>query len=202
MEIIIGLLFSFIMVAYVFLCYILIFKKSKISLTLRRFHNAIITIYNDHTPNVSEDDIVERLDMDYNRIVQHIGGNTNTSFLDMLEQIVYRYDTYSDRDFEGIFRAKKDLAIRQFVYTIWKHLKNRDPFIGLPSKEATILKNINIAINEGNVSMGAAYIEQMSTEIINKERKIEKQKHDNQIATIISVVGVVLTIVFGIVSLM
>ena len=119
----------------------------------------------------------------------------------MLEQLIHYYDSYSDKNFKYRFGETKDPKIRSFILDIYKLLKQKEPFSSVTSKESNLLKNINDAIIKNNTDLGLSTLQQLAEEIANKEKTIKKKEKENQVATIVSIVGVVLTIVFGLLSL-
>ena len=128
-------------------------------------------------------------------------GNNETTLLDVLEKFIYYYDTYPKHRFYNLFRVQKSLEIRNFIFSICKFIKDKDPFTAVPSKEANLLKNINDAIVKNNADFGKASLLQLSNELINREKLLKKKEKDNQLATIISIVGMILTVFFGFLSI-
>lgn len=177
-------------------------KKKRIVL----FHNAILSIYDrnkisESMDNYIIDDLIEQIKLNYNKIFQNEKESDKTMLLDMLEQIIFYYDAYTNKNFEKLFAVNKNFDIRNFVLLISQAIKENDPFSALPTKEATLLKNIDTAIVISNIELGKTAIEQLSAEILNKEAVIKKQEYNNRIATVLSVIGMILTVFFGILSL-
>lgn len=182
---------------YFYFFYLIIVKSSKRDRRLIQFYNAIISVYNN---SHSLQDSIDQLTLNNNKISQRIGNNNDSSLLDILEMIINYYDTYSDKRFETIFGHEKTAEIRDFICEVRNFIKNDDQFISVPTKEAQLLKNINIALKNNNYDLGKSSLNQLSDEIIYKEEIIKKKQRDNQIAMIVSVVGIILTVFFGILS--
>ena len=117
---------SFFLVAALLLAWLAftVFKKDRQTLALNRFHNAIKHAYKNRKKVASYDDVFAQLAIDYEKIVQQIGVNEYTSTIDMLKEIYFRYDTYSDTDFRGFFKQERDLKIKDFVFSIYKYITN------------------------------------------------------------------------------
>ena len=85
-----------------------------------RFHNAIISIYKS---NSSTDDVIEQLSLNFNKLTEVFGRTNEKTVLDILETLVYHYDTFTDDRFESLFNVKKDMNIREYIYTLSKYIK-------------------------------------------------------------------------------
>ena len=76
------------------------------------------------------------------------------------------------------------------------------PFSNLPETQATLLKNIKDAMLKCNIELGKVALKQLTEELIDSERQLEKQERINKITVILSIVGMLFTIYFGIASLL
>ena len=129
-------------------------------------------------------------------------GRTNEkTVLDILETLVYHYDTFTDDRFESLFNVKKDMNIREYIYKLSKYIKEKEPFASIPAKEANLLNNINDALLKNNIDLGTVSLAQLSKELSSKEIEIKKMEKQNLIGTIVSIIGIILTVIFGILSL-
>lgn len=193
-------------VMYILMVWLFFYKESLKRKKTILFHNAILSVYSrakssDNNVIYNFKDILEQLTLNYNKIFQNEKESNKTMMLDMLEQIIFYYDAYTNENFERRLRIKKNIEIRDFIFNISQCIKESDPFSALPAKDAALLKNIDDALSNSNIQLGKTAIEQLTTEIVNKESIIKKQERNNQIATILSIVGLVLTIFFGILSI-
>ena len=198
MEVFIVLLIITLVFIYFMMFYLIFFKTQIKHKRDYRFHNAILSIYDS---SQSVDDAYEQLLLNFNKLCQDMGNNNETTLLDILEKFIYYYDTYSKHRFSNLFRVQKSLEIRNFIFSICKFIKDKDPFTAVPSKEANLLKNINDAIEKNNADFGKASLSQLSNELINKEKLLKKKEKEYQLTFIISIVGMILTIFFGILSI-
>lgn len=145
--------------------------------------------------------MLEQLKIDYTKIFQNVSGKSIPSLLDMLEQIIYLCDINTDKSFKSSVGEDKDINIREQCIILREIIKEKEPFSSLPTKEAILLTNIRISVQESNLSLCDAILEQLSTEIVNKELVMKKQERNNKNTSVISVVGIILTIFFGFLSI-
>lgn len=181
--------------------YITVFRHDKRKLVLRRFNNAIKQAYKRNNPPRSFEEILECLLVDYNNIVRHIGKIEYTSCLDVLEQIFYRYDTYSDSDFKAFFKEDRDENIRDFVFDLCKQMKKSGQYIELPHKESKLINDIQSALVDNNAALGTSAIDQLVSEIIRKDYELQSQKNDNQLGKNLSIAGIIVSVAFGVLSI-
>lgn len=187
---------------YIFLFYETVIKKNKRYTVLRMFYNAICNIFDEAQSN-GRDFIYcfNQVNVNYEKLCQNKLNINYTSILDLLETIIYYNDSYYDDKFFRIFRKKKRKDVRAFISSMCDYIKKNDPFISVPKKESDIMRSIEISIRNNNVSLGINALFQLSQEIESKEKKLIKMEKDNQTANIVSIVGLVLTVFFGILSI-
>ena len=118
----------------------------------------------------------------------------------MIEEIIYRYDSYSDKSFKAIFGQNKDADVYKACCSLYFYVASQRPFSKLPSKEEAILSNIQEAIVKGNALLGGVALKQLCEEIKLRETQLEKQSQINRISIVISIVGVILSLFFGVLS--
>lgn len=198
MEGFIVLLIITLVFIYFMMFYLIFFKTQIKHKRDYRFHNAILSIYDS---SQSVDDAYEQLLLNFSKLCQDMGNSNETTLLDVLERFIYYYDAYPKHRFSNLFRTQKRVEIRDFIFSICKFIRDKDPFTAVPSKEANLLKNINDAIAKNNADFGKASLLQLSNELINKEKLLKKKEKENQLTTIISIVGMILTIFFGFLSI-
>lgn len=191
---------------YVFAFYTIILKRDIQRRFLRTFHNAVCSIYteanNASNNQPSLDYLFEQLNLNYEKLCQTNPNNNYSSILDLLETIIYYYDSYSNTIFKNIFRQEKEPAVRNFIMEICLYIKNINPFISVPRKEADLMQSITDALENNNKSLGQNSLKQLSQEILTKEKSLIKKDKENQRANIVSIVGIVLTIFFGLLSML
>ena len=194
-----------ILAVYFWAFYFVILKRGEQKRFLRTFHNAICSIYagvnNNSLVGLTLAGWFEQLNLNYEKLCQEKPNSNYTSILDLLETIIYYYDSYADAFFKETFQQEKDPAVRNFIMEICQYIRNINPFISSPKKEADLMQSVTDALESNNKSLGLNSLRQLSQEIVAKEKIIVKQEKDNQRAIIVSIVGIVLTIFFGFLSL-
>lgn len=197
-----------ILILLIYICaYILVnfySKKNYENMFIKRFHNATYSIYENEATDVGllddEDYVFNQLNLNYEKLYQVFPNNQYMSILDVLQTLVNYYDCCSDSEIKKFFKIKKDLQFRDFMMNMCLYIKQKNPFLSIPPKEANLMQLIMNALDENNKSLGKSSLDQLSQEIEAKEKVMSKMDKTNRFTTIISIVGVILTIFFGIVS--
>ncbi len=198
MEYAITLALAFVLILY-FLVFYIVFLRTYVQRKRdSSFYKAVLSVYKEN--NLIED-ALDQLSLNYNKIFQKLGTNNDLTLLDMLEQLIHYYDSYSEKIFKYRLGETKDPNIRRFILDICKLVKKKEPFSSVASKESNLLKNINDAIIKNNTDLGLSSLQQLAYELANKEKTLKKKEKENQVATIFSIVGVILTVIFGLLSL-
>ena len=184
-----------------FLAYIFV-KQDSEDFMVKRFYMIIYHIYYNNN-NYSIQDLYEQINLNYEKLCQEdILENKYTSVLDLLETLIYNIDAFdNDKDFKKFFKNERNTEIRRFIIEICSYIKSINPFISISKKEADLLQSMQNALINNNESLGMNSLLQLSEEILYKEKVIIKQEKDNKRTTILSIVGVILTIFFGIISI-
>lgn len=214
------------MMAFLLIIIILIYFISFYHITLNRFHvkrflrrfyNAICNVYEQMKNDLKkkEDDLasnyhtdvdleyyVEQLNLNYEKLCQQMQNNKYDNIIDLLEAIICCYDSYQDEHFENVFRYKKDERIRKFIIDMCFLIKKENPFISIPKKDADLMQTLLNALKDADISLAENSIKQLSQEIEIMEKTIVKKDKENQRATVVSIVGIVLTIFFGLLSVL
>lgn len=79
-------------------------------------------------------------------------------------------------------------------------MKSHQPFSSVSSKHGNLLNMIKHAFDTDNKDLGRNNLIQLANDIEVLESTIETQDKRNQVSMIISIVGVILTVVFGALS--
>ena len=201
LETFMYILFFIVIVIYIWAFFVIILKKDRQSIIMRRYYNAVCNIYsvypNSEIKSSNPADILEQLNLNYEKLCQSYPNSSYSSILDLLQTLIYYYDTRSDKIFKNIFEVEKNKDIRRFMVDICTYIKDVNPFISIPKKEADLLQSIKNALINNNESLGSNALIHLSQEIENKEKLFITQSKQNQRANVISIVGIILTIFFG-----
>ena len=190
-------------VVYIIVAYITISKRDIQNFMIKNFYKAVCNVYKTYNETYKEitiDDLFVQLNLNYEKLCQTYPSNTYTSILDLVKTIIHYYDIFSYKLFKRFFRVEKNQEIRELMVEICNYIVNINPFISVPKKEADLLYSIKDALENDNCSLGMTSLMHLSQEIDNKEKLLKKQEKQNKLTTIISIVGIILTIFFGVLS--
>jgi len=197
MDIWIVILLAIVMCIYFILGYLFFVTNDIKQKRFRELYRAVHSVYQQSKYSKYA---LDQLTMIYNKMPQEFAKG-NTTLLDMLETLLYYYDTQSDNRFQSMFGLEKDARIRSCIYEIICLIKEEDPFTSNSPKEANYLKDIQIALQKGNADLGHTVVKRLSEELIIKDKLLQKKEKENQLTTMLSVIGILLTIIFGVISM-
>lgn len=176
------------------------YKKTQV---IREFHNAICTIalrmFNRRDTTYLEKSY-KQLKINFDQLFDSVPHNKD-SILDIIEIIITYYDAKSDKAFRALFKQRKNHDVREFIIAMHSYIKTQYPFISLPKKEADLLTPIMDTYQKNDDHAGIANLGQLAQEIANRERTIARQTRQNQWATMLSIIGIIMTIFFGLLSI-
>lgn len=195
-EIFLYVLLYIVIFIYIFVLFGAYLKRGKQDLVLKKFYKAIVSVYS--IKNNIEDSFYQ-LNIIYEKLCQNHPNKYNNIF-DLLKTVLYCYDTYNEKVFKNTFKVEKDSQIRNFIIELCDFINEKDPYISVPLKEASILKTIGEALENNNTQLGLNCLGQLSLEIESKEILIQKKEKENRITTMLTVVGLILTVFFGFLS--
>lgn len=166
----------------------------------KRFFNGVNSVFERNSDNVKC--IPELLTL-YNRLmVKFPGAEKNyENLLEIVEDLLYYCDTRSKDNLKKQYGVEFDQIQRGRIVEIIYHLKNQNPFSSTSSKFNGLLMQINQAFELNNSPMGKSSLLQLSEDINLIENNLRSKEKDNLRSYIISIVGTILTIIFGVVSL-
>jgi len=121
--------------------------------------------------------------------------------VEILQKIVYEYDTIGSESFEKKNGVKLSLEDRNRIMSIVKYMKIENPFVSLSDKESTLLKNIKYSLENDDNNLSESMLTQLSNDIEYLETELKIQKESNKKSYILSILGLILTVLFGAMSL-
>lgn len=122
--------------------------------------------------------------------------------VEILQKMVYEYDTIGSELFEKRNGVKLSLDDRNRIINVIKYMKIENPFASLSGKESTLLKNIKYSLENNDKSLSDSMLTQLSDDIEYLEMELKTQKESNHKSYIISILGLILTVLFGAMSLL
>jgi len=114
-----------------------------------------------------------------------------------VEEIMCRAEAMNAVRFRTGYGAEFTAPEVDRVARIVSLLKARQPFGAVSSKYGNLLEMISHAVETGNVDLGTSNLRQLADDIEVVEATLETQAKRNSLSITVSVVGVVLTLVFG-----
>ena len=121
--------------------------------------------------------------------------------IDICEDLLARVTGYTSFTFKFhyslSFSPEEISRLADMVRTI----ENEMPFISLSPKYGNQLDMLKLAYDSNDVGLGSNGLRQLARDIKFLESTIETQERKNRVSTWVSVIGVILTIVFGAVSI-
>lgn len=188
-------LFFLVIATYVILIIVVFLLSTDVDYKRKTVYLAIINIYD---KKISIEKSIEQLYISFNYINNR---NNNLKLEKYLENYIALYDTMSEEKFERVLKNAKNNDIREFIIELLNYLHNKNPFYQLNETEASILTNIKNFAKEKNSDHIKHQIKELAKELRKKDEIISKANKANRISFIVSIIGVVLTIFFGILSL-
>ncbi len=119
---------------------------------------------------------------------------------DLSEDLLCRFETYGSKRFKSAYSLDFDNEQINRIIEILGIMKSHQPFSSVSSKHGNLLNMIKHAFDTDNKDLGSNNLIQLASDIEVLESTIETQDKRNQISMIISIVGVILTMVFGALS--
>jgi len=121
--------------------------------------------------------------------------------IDICEDLLARVTGYTSFFFKLHYSLNFTSEELSRLANIIKSIEHEMPFIALSPKYGNQLDMLKLAYDSNDVNLGISGLRQIYKDIKYLESTIENQERKNRIATWISVIGVILTIVFGAVSI-
>jgi hypothetical protein len=116
---------------------------------------------------------------------------------DALEDFFTRVSSIPANRFKELYGLDVSDADKERIIQTINVLKEEDPFGSVSSKHGNLLNLIYQALESANKDLGRSSLRQLADDIEILEGTITVQGRRNLVSTVISVVGVILTLVFG-----
>lgn len=197
-EILLIVAYILFIFGYIFVFFFIYLKKYKRKLCLKNFG---IILKKLHKQNLTIENAIQQLYINYNQLC--VETTCEFKLIELLNIVIYRLDSNRLTILNNTEDNKDNTnsTFRDFVLEVYNTIDQEQPFSTLPDKEASILNNLKEAIQSYNIEIGNNLLEQLATEIKAKEKNYHEEKNKTTIATIVSIVGVIFTIIFGFLSM-
>jgi ABC-type glycerol-3-phosphate transport system permease component len=190
-----AIVFLIVVVFYIPLIFIL--KKSFIRKASRKeYYRAFLSVLD----RVDDDEeVVDQMTVIFKKISERHGltSSGNDTATDYSEDLLCRVESYRHATFKFHYSIEFTPEHKGRIVNVIRIMKARQPFGSLSSKYGNLLSMIKHAFDTSNDDLGVSNLRQLAEDIELMESTIHSQGKKNLIATSVSVVGVVLTIVFG-----
>jgi hypothetical protein len=145
---------------------------------------------------------VPQINLLYKRLSEHYSTITDSfrSSVELLEELIVRLDTLDEKQFKDWFGISPPQGQRQRIINVHRLMKAKNPYSSLSSKEANLLMVLSGSIENKNEGLGNNTVSQIADEFEILESSLRKQSKKNTVSFLISVVSVILTVIFGLVS--
>ena len=172
-------------------------KRSQVKRTRRQFFRAVTSVLKN---NDDEDNCIRQINMNFKNLSTKSSNIKNS--VDLLEEMAFNIDTLTENSFSSRYGIEVTSEIRGRIIRIIEMMKEKNPFDSLSPKEANLLESLKHALETGNKDLGRTLIKQLSDEMEILETNITIQNDKNKNSYVIATVGIVLTIYFGVLSLL
>ncbi|MEJ1435951.1 MAG: hypothetical protein RPU61_01375 [Candidatus Sedimenticola sp. (ex Thyasira tokunagai)] len=146
-----------------------------------------------------DDEAVKQIQIVYKKLTERYpyARNQYKSAPDFLEDYLCRIESFGNKRFKESYKFELNDPQKNRLVTIIEVFKSQQPYSTISSKYGNLLSMISHAFDTDNTDLGKTNLRQLSDDIEVLETTIEQQTKSNQISLVISVVGVILTVVFG-----
>lgn len=162
----------------------------------REFYHALLSILQ----RVKDDNAaVEQIQIVFKKISErypHV-NSTYKNATDFVEDLLYRVEAYDGKRYKEIYGFEFSAEQKDRVVSAIELMKQRQPFSSVSSKYGNLLNMIKHAFDTANPELGTGNLRQLADDIEVLESALNTQAKRNQMSIVVSVVGVVLTLVFG-----
>lgn len=198
-DILLGSMYVTLLAFYVPLLFF-IRAKSNLRRAERAFYRGMVSIFENST---DVEDPISEVAILYKRLSESYTEITKKfrSPAELIEELIVGIDTLDEKVFRERYRMDRPLQFRSKLYGVLTQIRERSPFASLSSKEANLMSTLATALDSSNKELGKNIIRQLADELEISGANLRSQNQKNHISFIVSVVSVVLTVFFGIVSI-
>lgn len=164
------------------------------------FYTAVLSVLNREDDNKKAVDQINIIFKKLSESNSQIAKKHNNS-ADLCEDLLWRFESYGKKRIKNLYKIDFDNEQVNRIVEIISIMKLRQPFSSVSSKHGNLLNMIKHAFDIDNKDLGENNLIQLANDIEVLESTIESQDRRNQTSMVISIVGVILTIVFGALSI-
>lgn len=194
------IVFTLLICAFYIPLFVFMIKRKDMKRAKKKFFRGVISVFE----NCQEDkECVSQISLLYKRVSSKYNGITQEmrSTTDFMEDFLFTIDTIDAKDFKLSYDKEISKEFRQRVVNCINIMKQLQPFSSISSKEANLLNVIKQGIEMKNEELAINSLEQLADDIEIMEEGLRKQSNKNSNSFTLSIIGLVLTIFFGVVSI-
>lgn len=198
MELIRPTTYTFILIVVLFYIPLLLMmvRMMRQKRARREFYHALLSILQ----RVLDDNAaVEQIQIIFKKISErypHV-SSTYKNAMGFVEDLLYRVEAYGEKQYKDAYGLDYSAEQKDRVVNIIAIMKQRQPFSSVSSKYGNLLNMIKHAFDTSNPELGTSNLRQLADDIEVLESTLDTQAKRNQMSIVVSIVGVVLTLVFG-----
>jgi hypothetical protein len=153
--------------------------------------NFFLTIINMLKESSTENIFITRANIIFNKYIEKYASvrKEYTSLQDVVEEII----CYIEKGDVKVTDEEKDK-----IYSIREIIKTEFPYDKLEKYDKNLIINLYNSVSNNDTKSTESYINQLIDEIYAKDKKIYEQTRMNRFTISISIIGVIITIIFGI----
>ena len=193
-------LYITIIVIIYFCLYIFILSYFRNKRGNKRIFTSIINIQKN---TLDAKDFIKKASIVFEKFIQKnaFAKKEYTSLQDVIENIIYYSETRNVKLLKNEYGIDISNDEKEKIYSFLDVIKSDYPYDILGQYDKQIILNLVKSINNDDKQSTENFINQIIKELFNKSKKINEQTKFNTVTVIISVVGIILTIFFGIQSI-
>lgn len=205
MDFLTGVGLLSVVTVYFGFAFMLIFGKDT-KLARKKFFRAVKSILK----REPDDDVaISEIDIIFKKIAEKFSriSENHKNCADLLEDMYYRSESQkvqqkfflSDLLYELIELSDDE---KNRLVNIIKKVRDKQPYASVSSRYGNLMSSIQSSIETQNVELAKSNLRQLTDGVEVLETTIKTQDKRNRFSIIISIVGVILTIIFGALSLL
>ncbi|MDR5659021.1 hypothetical protein RH915_05925 [Serpentinicella sp. ANB-PHB4] len=177
--------------------FVITLKRIEMKLGKKKFFRGVISVFD----NCTDDKYcVNQLNVLYKRVSSryNIPAQEMRSAIDLMEEFLINIDT--THNFKELYGLEIKDNFRDRIVNCINIMRQLQPFSSISSKEANLLNVLKKGIETQNKELALNSLEQLADDIVILEEGLRKQSRHNTYSYILSVLGLILTLFFGLLS--
>jgi hypothetical protein len=189
-----------ILLFYIPFGFLLIILEYKKILNYKRFYRAVITVLE---RNPDDNKCVPEIFMAYKKLIEYSPRikKAHRSAVDSMEDFLYKVDSTIPQKFKNTYELEVSQEVRKRMNNIILLMRQSEPFASISNKYSNLMNMLKNALNTGNKDLGTSMLDQLADDVEIMEHTIYAQQRVNSMSIMVSIIGVILTIIFGIISI-